>query len=509
MRDRAQTRPDARGVLLLLAALMSVQVLASCDRGLPDQEITAAVEREAGHDPVVAPYHVTATTNDGIVTLRGVTSNLLAKERSERIAETVRGVRAVVNLVEVEPPAALPDDRIQQDVHDALAMNPALRFFDITTSVEDGMVTLSGTVNSRAAWDLAGTVAKGVRGVREVRNEMDIEWDVARLDWEIEQEVRESLRFDVLVDHGLMDVQVVDGRVILDGIVGSAAERRQARYNAWVAGVTSVDDSGLTVARWARDEDLRKDRYVALPDEEIEDALELALIHDPRVLGSNVHVSSDNGVLTLTGTVMDLRARRGAEETAENTLGVIQVDNHLEVWQDTARADSAIVQDLLRAFDRDPLLHDEDIAIRISAGIVTLSGSVESSYISALAADVAARVEGVVGIVNNLMVGDDRPFLRDPYLWRFDPGGVVWDRPLPYLPEMSDVSIRESIEQELFWSPFVDEDHIAVTVDDGVATLTGYVTSPRESETATLNAYQGGAVWVENELVVLDPDRAP
>ena len=505
MRERAQTIPDVKGVILMLAVLISVQMLVSCDMGLSDEEITSAVEREVGYDPVAGPQHVTATTEDGIVTLRGVTSNLLAKERAERIAETVRGVRAVVNLVEVQPPAALPDERIQQYVQDAFAMSPALRLLDITTSVEDGTVTLTGTANSRAAWDLAGTVAKGVRGVREVRNDMDIEWDVTRLDWEIEQEVRESLRFDVLVDHGLIDVQVVDGRVILEGVVGSAAERRQARHNAWVAGVNSVDDSDLSVALWARDEDLREDRYIDLPDEEIEEALELALLHDPRVLGSNVHASSDDGVVTLTGIVMDLRARRAAGETSENTLGVVHVVNQLGVWQETARADSAIIQDLRRAFDRDPILYEEDIAVRISAGIVTLSGSVESSYTRAHAADVASRVEGVVGVVNNLMVADDRPLLHDPYLWRFEPGRVVWDRPLRYLPEMPDASIRQSIERELYWSPFVDEENVAVTVEDGVATLTGYVTSPREREAAARNAYQGGAVWVENELIVLDP----
>jgi len=62
----------------------------------------------------------------------------------------------------------------------------------------------------------------------------------------------------------------------LAGTVGSAAEKRQAYWDAWVAGVESVRNDGLEVKYWARDERLRKKKYVVRPDDEIKKAVEEA-----------------------------------------------------------------------------------------------------------------------------------------------------------------------------------------------------------------------------------------
>lgn len=49
----------------------------------------------------------------------------------------------------------------------------------------------------------------------------------------------------------------------------------------------------------------------------------------------------------------------------------------------------------------------------------------------------------------------------------------------------------------------MDADDIYVTVDDGVSILTGTVDTWTERSAATENAYDGGAIWVDNELAVL------
>ena len=66
----------------------------------------------------------------------------------------------------------------------------------------------------------------------------------------------------------------------------------------------------------------------------------------------------------------------------------------------------------------------------------------------------------------------------------------------------TDWEIKEDIDDELFWSPFVDSDDVSVSVDDGVAELTGTVDTWAERETATVNAIEGGAVTVDNDLSV-------
>jgi osmotically-inducible protein OsmY len=63
-----------------------------------------------------------------------------------------------------------------------------------------------------------------------------------------------------------------------------------------------------------------------------------------------------------------------------------------------------------------------------------------------------------------------------------------------------DEDIEEDIESELWWSPFVSSEEITVSVQDGVATLTGTVDSWRERRIATEKAYAGGAKSVRNHL---------
>lgn len=69
-------------------------------------------------------------------------------------------------------------------------------------------------------------------------------------------------------------------------------------------------------------------------------------------------------------------------------------------------------------------------------------------------------------------------------------------------PEKSDLETLKDIRDEMFWSPFVDSDQVDVEVNEGIATLTGTVDSWTEYNSAAENAYEGGAVYVDNELKV-------
>jgi hypothetical protein len=63
--------------------------------------------------------------------------------------------------------------------------------------------------------------------------------------------------------------------------VGSAAEKNEAYWETHVYSVNSVDASNLKVERWARDQDLRKDKFAEKSEEQIEDAVKDALFYDP------------------------------------------------------------------------------------------------------------------------------------------------------------------------------------------------------------------------------------
>lgn len=188
---------------------------------------------------------IDVSTAEGVVTLEGSVSHILARERAEKIARTVKGVRAVVNRITVAPPYRT-DAEIREKVENALLANPATDSWQVAAEVDTAVVTLTGRVDSWQEKQLAWTVAKGVYGVRDLRNELDIDYDQARTDAQIRDEVAEILLWDSRVDSALIDVSVEDGRVGLSGIVGSAAERRIAVADAWVDGTEYVDLGGKT-----------------------------------------------------------------------------------------------------------------------------------------------------------------------------------------------------------------------------------------------------------------------
>lgn len=487
-------------ISLLCLACTALEVQAKS--GMTDQQVSDKVEDELLFDRGVSSSKIDVITNSGIVTLSGSANNVLSKERAARIAETVKGVRSVVNRIQVKASSDRSDSDIREDVEQALLNDPAADSYEITTTVRNGKVTLEGTVDSYQERDLAKAVAKGVRGVTGIDDQIEVHYKIDRSDAEIEQEVEQSLRWDVHIDDNLIAVSVSDGTVTLSGTVGSAAEKRLAVNTAWAAGVRSVDDSNLLVGRWARDEELRGEKYVIKSESEVRQAIKDALLYDPRVNLFNVDVEVAGRMATLRGVVDNLQAKRAAEQDARNTVGVNFVDNRLKVRLDDPPADIEIADDIRSAFRRDPFVERFEIVTTVVDGTAHLYGLVDSYFEKNRADELASRVQGVVDVENHLNVDDETPYIYDPYV---DDGYIDRDELFGYerrSPYLSDSQIKDEINDEMWWSPFVDSEQVNVSVDDGVATLTGAVDSWSERRAATENAYEGGATLVDNELTV-------
>jgi osmotically-inducible protein OsmY len=134
---------------------------------------------------------------------------------------------------------------------------------------------------------------------------------------------------------------------------------------------------------------------------------------------------------------------------------------------------------------------------------VYLSGRVDTYFEKLRADQIAAKAESVKQVRNNLVVLDDRsPLLHEPYVHDFSPLAYPWYAPPP-TSLRSDDEIRDEIAEELFWSPFVDVADVTVRVEAGVATLRGDVNSYSEMHSAIANAYEGGALRVNNQLQVI------
>jgi osmotically-inducible protein OsmY len=138
-----------------------------------DRTITRAVEQAFAWDDRVPADAITVHTEAGIVTLTGEVDHALARDFARRKAETIKGVRAVVNRITVRGvPRA--DGELLKDVQMMLHLDPATAALPIRASVHDGTVTLAGTVSSRLDKDIAADLVRGVAGVRAIENGLEV-----------------------------------------------------------------------------------------------------------------------------------------------------------------------------------------------------------------------------------------------------------------------------------------------------------------------------------------------
>ncbi len=490
-------------IAMLTVAMATLPATAAPEKELTDRNITDAIEDELLFDSAVPAHKIDVRTNEGIPTLTGTVTNIMAKQRAGRLAETVKGVRSVINRIKVTPPEDRSDATIRNDVIAALAYDPAADSYELDVSVEDGVVTLEGTVESWQEKQLAMNVAKGVRGVTALKDAIIVSYEQDRTDAEIAAEVRGALKWDALVDHSLITVEVDDGEVTLDGTVGSAAEKRQARYDAWVVGVTDVDATGLAIQDWAKDDRMQRKSFPIKSSDEIKDAITDALVYDPRAFSFNIDVDVAGSAVTLRGKVDNMLAKRAAEQVARRTTGVTAVTNRIKVRQDAELSDEKIAANVRKALLRDPVADRFEITVSVVDNTAYLYGDVDTYYEKSRAHDAAATAKGVTNVRNQLDVEyTDEPLVYDPYVVEYNPYTFDWYDYEPYYTFATDAEIRDDIQGELWWSPFVDEDQVNVSVDNGVATLTGEVDTYSEREAARENAYEGGATWVIDKMTV-------
>lgn len=459
------------------AGMMTIQAQ---EVQVTDRQVKNAVEAEMRSDDAVSANTVDVTVLNGVVTLDGTVRNLYARERLEELASALVGVRSVVNLVKVVPETAPSGEDLSAAVERALLDDPATDSYEITVAASNGVVTLRGTVGSYAEYRLCEEVAKTVPGVSAIQNKARIQFKTERPDAEIKAEVRRRLENDVRVDDRMIHVGVENGFVRLSGAAGSLQEKNQARVLAWVSGVKNVNVDEVDIRWWARDEMRREELIASRTDEEIRQAVLDALMYDPRVSSFRPDVQVQNSIVSLSGVVTDALARQAAEQDARNTVGVLHVRNNLKVRPDVpgnAELKKRVEKMLLSSM----LLSGQSIQVRVRDGWVTLSGQVETPFEQMLAQRKALRAIGVVGVINRI---------RYNRMWRRIP----------------DRELKQNVNDQLFWSAFVNSNDITVSVENGVVTLRGTVQFWSEYDDAEKNAYQAGAKGVRNQLQVSGPD---
>ena len=210
---------------------------------------------------------------------------------------------------------------------------------------------------------------------------------------DLERFVSDELYWDLKVDSDAIAVSADDGAVTLRGTVGSFRQKREAKQDAErVYGVKSVKND-LEVRIMNQD---RRD------DADLRGAVLQALMLDSLV-PKTIDAKVDDGDVTLTGTANWQYQRDEAEFLATNILGVMSVNDEIDLVQPPPTAGD-VRHDIKKAMERNAKLDADNVSVDSSNGTVTLDGTVSSwaDHDEAIAAAWAAP--GVTDVKDRILV---------------------------------------------------------------------------------------------------------
>ena len=165
-----------------LAIAVAALVLAgtqACAGTVEDAAITAKVKSALIADPVAKAYQIDVDTKDGLVQLNGFVDSTAGKTVAGRVANNVEGVKGVDNNLDVQtqqrgPGEVIDDAVVTAKVKSALIEDPSTKASQIDVDTREGTVQLDGYVSSESAKDRAAKLARAVKGVRDVENNLTV-----------------------------------------------------------------------------------------------------------------------------------------------------------------------------------------------------------------------------------------------------------------------------------------------------------------------------------------------
>lgn len=212
------------------------------------------------------------------------------------------------------------DSKIKQDVLDELAWDSSIDETQIGVIVTDGIVTLTGVVDSYSKKLAAEKAAKSVKGVKAVAEDIEVKYGVSkgRTDTEIAKAAVDALKWHASVPDEKITLKVEDGWIYLSGELMWSYQKNAAK-NAIenLVGVKGVINS-ITLKQTVEPYQIK---------ERITKAFERSAEFD----ANKINIQVVGHTVTLTGVVHSIKEKDEARKAAFFAPGVTKVDNNLRV----------------------------------------------------------------------------------------------------------------------------------------------------------------------------------
>jgi len=267
---------------------------------------------------------------------------MFMQKRNLLLVSAIAAAIAGTAFATAKPTQEVIDVRQETQIWTTYALSPYLRANDLKVTVHEGKATLTGNVAEDVNKDLAKQIALGVDGIKTVDNKIEV------------------------VPNYKSPAQ--------------SAERTYGEV---------VDDASISSAVKSK---LMGSRYAD---------------------GLSAKVETTRGKVKLTGTATSMEAKDAAGKLATNTHGVHAVNNQLVLetgkpgavakTEGTDMSDGWITTKVKSAYMYSSNVNGSDIAVSTNAGVVTLTGKMDSGAERALAIELARNVKGVKSVDSNLL----------------------------------------------------------------------------------------------------------
>ena len=213
-----------------------------------DLKLRDDIQAELEFEPAMTASDIGVVVKDGVVTLSGHVPSYTQKLIAEHAAGRVKGVRAIVEKLEVKLPFDVKhdDEEIARRASNILEWSSFASVKGDQVKVEKGWVTLSGDVDWQFQREAAGNAVRLLAGVTGVTNLITIRSRVSEGD--VKDHIAKAFKRNAELESAGIKVAVEGGKVSLSGKINVWASRRAAENAAWaLPSVTQVVDD-LVVA---------------------------------------------------------------------------------------------------------------------------------------------------------------------------------------------------------------------------------------------------------------------